>query len=124
MRLISPRGAVALVAVAAVAAGCSSDSKPTASKAFCRAADDYNSELERAQRTGTVSVDRQLPLVEELARTAPRAIANDARVFLDALKRVKTDPSVRDDRAVKRAVDNVNRFANQACNVYTRDNGM
>jgi hypothetical protein len=111
-------------AVALAAAGCSGEDKPAASKAFCRAADDYNTELERAQRTGKVSVERQLPLVEELARTAPEAIAADARTFVAALQRVETDPSVREDRDVKTAVDNVNRYANQACNVYSRDSGL
>jgi hypothetical protein len=108
-----------LVAVAA-AAGCSREETPTASRAFCRAADDYNDEIERAQRRGEASVERQLPLVEELARTAPRAIARDARVFADALEQVESDPSVRDDPDVRTAVDNVNRFANQACHVYER----
>jgi hypothetical protein len=114
----------AVVALAIGTAGCSGQEKPTASKAFCRAADDYNTELERARRTGTVSVQRQLPLVEALARTAPKAVADDARTFAAALRRLETDKSVRDDRAVKRAVDNVNRFANQACNVYNRDSGL
>jgi hypothetical protein len=112
--------AVLVVALVAVAAGCSREEKPTASRAFCRAADDYNTELERAQKRGEASVERQLPLVEELARTAPKAIARDARAFVAALRRVQDDPSVRDDPAVRTAVDNVNRFANQACNVYER----
>jgi hypothetical protein len=114
--------AVLVVLVVAVlgAAGCSREEKPPASRAFCRAADEYNNEIERTGRKGTPSAARQLPLVEELARTAPRAIARDARTFVDALKRVETDPSVRDDPAVRTAVDNVNRYANQACNVYER----
>jgi hypothetical protein len=103
-----------------VAAGCSGEDKPTASRAFCRAADEYNDEIERAQRRGEASVERQLPLVEELARTAPRAIARDARAFVNALERVGSDPSVRRDPDVRTAVDNVNRYANQACNVYER----
>ncbi len=111
---------VLVVAMVTVAAGCSRQETPSASRAFCRAADDYNTELERAQRRGEVSVERQLPLVEELARTAPKAIERDARAFVDALKRVEADPSVRHDRAVRIAVDNVNRYANQACNVYER----
>lgn len=110
--------------VPAFGAGCSREEKPPASRAFCRAADEYNEELERAQRKGVASVERQLPLVEELARTAPRAIADDARTFVAALERVQTDPSVREDPDVKTAVDNVNRYANQACNVYERDSGL
>jgi len=123
-RLLPLLAALASVVALGAAAGCSRQGEPTASKAFCRAADDYNTELEHARTTGKASVERQLPLVEELARTAPAAIEDDARTFLDALERLPTDPSVRNDRAVKTAVDNVNRFANQACNVYERDSGL
>jgi hypothetical protein len=110
-----------MVATLGIAAGCSREEKPPASKAFCRAADDYNTELERAQRRGSASVQRQLPLVREMARLAPKAIADDAQTFVDALERVESDPSVKDDSDVKTAVDNVNRYANKACNVYERD---
>ena len=113
-----------LVAVGLGAAGCSREEKPPASKAFCRAADDYNTELERAKQQRDADVGRQLPLVRELARTAPKAIADDARTFVDALERVETDPSVRDDLDIRKAVDNVNRYANQACNVYERNSGL
>ena len=117
-RWFAPLAVMLLVVLGA--AGCSREEKPPASRAFCRAADDYNEELERAQKKQEASVERQLPLVEELARTAPRAIARDAQTFVDALKRVQTDPSVREDPDVRTAVDNVNRYANQACNVYER----
>jgi hypothetical protein len=116
--------ALALLATTALAAGCSREEKPQGSRAFCRAADDYNTELERAKQQRDADVERQLPLVRELARTAPKAIADDARTFVDALGRVEADPSVREDPDIKRAVDNVNRYANQACNVYERDSGL
>jgi hypothetical protein len=106
--------------LASVATACAREEKPEASRAFCRAADEYNEEIERTGRRSEVSLERQLPLVEELARTAPRAIARDARTFVDALERVASDPSVRDNPDVRTAVDNVNRYANQACNVYQR----
>jgi hypothetical protein len=105
-------------------AGCSSTTTPKASKAFCLAADRYNNEIEREQRVGKIDIDRQIARVEELARTAPKSIAGDAQVFLDALRKVRDDPSVKDDPAVKRAVDNVNRLANQACGVYNRQGGI
>ena len=92
----------------------------SASRAFCRAADDYNEELERSAETRKADVERQLPLVKELARTAPAAIADDTATFVDALEQVEVNPSVRDDPAVRTAVNNVNRYANQACNVYER----
>jgi hypothetical protein len=115
---------LAVVAGVLVVPACSREEKPPASRAFCRAADDYNSEIEHAQRVGSSSAERQLPLVEELARTAPRAIARDARTFAQALRNLESDPSVRNDPAVRTAVDNVNRYANQACNVYNRDSGL
>ena len=116
---------VALGLLAVVAAGCSRENHPPASKAFCTAADDYNTELERAARKRTASVERQLPLVEEIARTAPKGIVKDANTFLDAMRRrAAGDLSVVDDPKVRTAVDNVTRYANQACNVYKRDSGI
>lgn len=115
---------LAAVAVAALGAACSGESQPEASRAFCRAADRYNTELERAQEKGTADVERQLPLVEALAEAAPEEIRADAETFADALRRVETEPGIRDDPDVKTAVENVNRFANQACNVYERESGI
>jgi hypothetical protein len=108
---------------ALVLVGCSS-STPKASKAFCLAADRYDNELERQQRRGEIDVDRQIARVKELARTAPASIADDAQVFLDALRQVEDDPSIKDDPKVRTAVDNVNRLANQACGVYSRSGGI
>ena len=120
-----PRSLVVTVALlTGVGAACSSQSRPEASPAFCRAADRYNTELERAQKNGVADVERQLPLVEALVETAPKEIKADAETFADALRRVETDPGLRDDPDVKIAVENVNRFANQACNVYERDGGI
>jgi predicted lipoprotein len=111
--------AIVLVAAGAVALGaCGGEHTPTASSAFCTAADRYNNELVKEQTKGTIDVAAQIRRVSELARTAPARIRHDAQVFLDALKRVQTDPSVKRDPAVKHSVDNVNRLANQACHVY------
>ena len=107
------------------AAACSREEKPPASRAFCRAAERYSKELERAQRRGEADVQRQLPLVADLADTAPKRIEQDAQTFLDALQRLADgDESVVDDEKINEAVDNVNRYANQACNVYQRDSGL
>lgn len=120
MRRLAPIVLVVLVIVAA----CGSTEKPEASRAFCLAADKYNTELERAKKETRADLDRQLPFVEEIARTAPRQIRADAATFVDALRRLPDDPSVKTDPAVRDAVDNVNRFANQACNVYQSDGGI
>jgi hypothetical protein len=114
------RALIALCFVGLVVTGCAGSDKPKGSKAFCLAADRYNTEIERPK----IDVDRQIARVEELVRTAPKAIQGDAQVFLDALRQVRTDPSIKDDPDIKRAVDNVNRFANQACGVYDRKSGI
>jgi len=114
------RRACLLVVLAGLLAACAGGGTPTASKAFCLAADRYDNEIERQQRKGEIDVDRQIERVAELARTAPASISQDAQVFLDALTRVQDDASLKDDPDVREAVDNVNRLANQACGVYQR----
>lgn len=118
------RRLVPLLVVVVVLGACSSAAKPTASKAFCVAADKYDNEIERQQRKGELDVDRQIERVAELARTAPKSIQADVDLFLDSLQRVGNDPSIKDDPDVKEAVDNVNRLANQACGVYDRKSGI
>ncbi|MSO78367.1 MAG: hypothetical protein EXQ79_02030 [Acidimicrobiia bacterium] len=118
------RGGVILLLVVMVLGACSGSAKPTASKAFCRAADNYDNEITRQQKKGKIDVDRQIDLVAELARTAPKSIQADADIFLDSLQRVGDDPSLKDDPDVREAVDNVNRLANQACGVYDRKSGI
>jgi len=119
------RSLVLTVAVfALIGAACSSQPRPEASPAFCRAADRYNTEIERARKRGEADAERQLPLVEALVDTAPQELKADAETFADALRRVDTEPELRDDPDVRIAVENVNRFANQACNVYERDSGI
>jgi hypothetical protein len=124
MRRILP---VVLV-LAALAAACGNTEKPTASRAFCKAADNYNERVERAVKDrsqGRAEAARQAPLLAEIARTAPRKISGDAATFADAMRRrADGDTSVVDDPDVRDAAENVNRFANQACNVYQRDSGI
>lgn len=123
MRRLVP--VVLVLVLVFVATACGSTEHPTASRAFCTAADNFNTELERATKQGKADPERQAPLVERLARTAPRKIRADAATFADAMRRrAEGDTSVVDDPAIEKAANNVNRFANQACNVYQRDNGI
>jgi hypothetical protein len=116
---------VAVTAAALVAAGCSREEKPPANNAFCRAADRYNDEIERTQLEGKPHIQRQIAIIEDLAAAAPKAVEDDAETFLDALhRRADGDRSVVDNPRINDAVDNVNRYANQACNVYERDRGI
>jgi len=119
------RRVLLLIAITAVVVGCSRGSQELeASKAFCLAADRYDSELERQQKKGKVDIDRQVERVEEIASTAPAAIVDDAQTFLDALRGVGDNPALKDDPKLREAVDNVNRYANQACGVYDRRSGI
>jgi hypothetical protein len=122
---ISRRASLARVVLGAVLlllTACSGGT-PEASRAFCLAADRYDNEIVRTQRRGEIDAERQLELYEELARTAPRSVADDARLVVDALRQVEDDPSIKDSVEVREAFDNVNRLANQACGVY-ESNGI
>lgn len=119
-------GLVLILATALLmVASCSSEKKKlSATSAFCRAAERYSTELQYAEKIGKANVARQLPLVEELARTAPKKIKPDAEVFAQALRDVQKNPAVKDNAKIRESVDAVNRYSNQACNVYKRDSGL
>jgi hypothetical protein len=112
--------AVALLLASGVAA-CSEDSSsslPTPSKAFCQAAYDYDSNLPKL----VGKIGKQTDLVAKLAETAPKDIAGDAQVYLDAMKRrAAGDTSVIDNPKIERAVDNVNRRAAAGCKLFNQN---
>ncbi len=124
------RVVIAVVVLAAVGIGLTVASRGGDStradppRAFCRAAERYEQAIQRESMSGRLGVDRQIELVGEIAAAAPPVIAADAQVFVDALRRVRDDPSVRDDPAIKRAVDNVNRYAAQGCGAYKGSGGL
>jgi hypothetical protein len=114
---------VVLTAVAVtVAAGCSrgDDAAAEAPEDFCRAAERFESEIERQSAKGKIDTSRQITRVEELVAAAPADIRDEAEVFLDALRRVDDDPALRDDPKIQQAVDDVNRFAAHGCGFYER----
>lgn len=114
-------GAGVLVA-ALVAAGCSSErDAPNAPLAFCRPASNYDYALSTEGRD--LPIARQIRYLEAMVAAAPKAIEADTRVFLDAMERVETDPSVQDNEKVQQAVENVNRYAAQGCEFYARRSG-
>jgi len=112
------RRVLALLFVAVVAVSCSRSDAPEAPRAFCVAARRYEKELERQASKNRRDIPRQIELVEQLYETAPPAIRRHARTFLDAMRHVQDDPSVRDNPKIKEAVDDVNRYAAQGCDVY------
>jgi hypothetical protein len=112
----------ALFAVTAVA-GCGRSDEPVTRPpdAFCEAAIDLEDGLENL-----VGIGEQIRLVRRLVETAPPEIEADARTFLDALEAVRDDPDnpeLRDDPDVQAAVDNVNRFATNGCELVEREGG-
>jgi hypothetical protein len=120
---------IRLLAVASVlllaGVGCGGSSQSAPNKPFCENAYRYEAELEREQTNGRVDVEKQIALVRSLAATAPRSIRADTQRFLQALEQVRTDPRVRNNPTVKRAVDNVNRYASNRCALFNQQpNGI
>jgi len=109
-----------LVGAALLAAGCGSEGGDTtkAPLAFCRAAARFDDRLSRGAK-----LDEQIRLVQRMVDTAPTRIRPDAQTFVDALRRVETDPSVKDNAKVKKAVENVNRYSAQGCGFYNQSGG-
>jgi hypothetical protein len=114
--------ASALVAAAAMSSACSGrGDAPNAPLAFCKAAAEYD---HRLSTKTDVPLRVQIRMVSDIVETAPRKVVADARTFLDALKTARTDPeSVRDKPEIRRAVENVNRYAAQGCDFYARRGG-
>ncbi len=107
--------AVFLTVVAAACSGSSTADLPRPSRQFCEAANEYEELLQQAPPP---SVADQIELVEEMAINAPKGIRRDADTFLDALRQVEDDPSIRDDPKTATAVENVNRRAANGCDFY------
>jgi hypothetical protein len=120
----APTRALALAVLPLVAAaglaGCSKDeakSLPVPSKAFCKAAYTYDKKVERK-----ASLAVQIKLVQTMVDHAPKDVAQDTRVFLDALqRRADGDKSVVDNPKIMKAVNNVNRRAQTDCGLFTQD---
>jgi hypothetical protein len=113
-------GVVAVVVVTLLVGACRPDttSGPKPSRAFCDAASRYDDRLSKGAK-----LDEQIRLVQRMVETAPAKIKADTQTFVDALRRVEADPSVKDDREVKQAVEEVNRYAAQGCGFYERQGG-
>ena len=112
--------AAVLLVAALIGGACSSESgnAPKAPLAFCKAAARYDDRVSR-----NAKIDEQVRLVQRMVDTAPAKIKANAQTFVDALRRVETDRSAKDDPNVKRAVENVNRYAAQGCGFYERQGG-
>jgi hypothetical protein len=113
---------VALLVVATAATACSrgdDSSLPRPSKPFCEAAHRYEVRLEKQAPIG-----EQIQIVQRMADHAPKDIADDTNVFLDALQRRRDgDKSVVDNPRIQKAVDNVNRRAFFGCGFDKQEPG-
>jgi hypothetical protein len=120
MRAILLLAAATTLAVGLPACSRDSDSSlPRPSKPFCEAAHRYDVRVEKR-----VAVEEQIRLVQQMADNAPKDIARDTAVFLDALQRVRDgDESVVDNPKIEAAVENVNRRAAQGCDFYRSNTG-
>jgi hypothetical protein len=109
-------------ALAATTSACSRDSSsslPRPSKPFCEAAHRYDVRVEKR-----VGIGEQIRLVQQMVDHAPKDIARDTAVFLDALQRVRDgDKSVVDNPKIEDAVNKVNRRAAQGCDFYRSNTG-
>jgi len=108
--------------LAAAATACSrgnESSLPRPSKPFCEAAHRYEVRLEKQAPIG-----EQIQIVQKMADHAPKDIAHDTDVFLDALQRRRAgDTSVVDNPKIQKAVDNVNRRAFFGCGFDKQEPG-
>jgi hypothetical protein len=125
---LAPLALAVLVAAVSFSA-CASDREQVAPApdAFCEAVIDLEDGLaELAGKPEDVQIREQIPLVRRVAETAPRQVEGDARTFLEALEALSDNPddqSLRDDPEVQEAVDNVERYAIDGCELYERDGG-
>jgi hypothetical protein len=120
--------AVAAAAAMSALGACRSASKsslPTPAVAFCEAATRYDEAIQKPGKgTPQQQAATQVVFVERLEAAAPVDVKRSAGVFLEALRRrAAGDTSVVDDRAVKKAVDDVNRRAGNGCGFYRRQSG-
>jgi hypothetical protein len=121
LRGVGLRVAVVVGILAAMLAACSGDSEkslPTPSKAFCQAAYDFDTNAPKLAG----KINQQTALVQAMADHAPKDIAEDAAVYLDAMqRRADGDTSVVDNPKIEEAVKNVERRAINGCALYKQN---
>ncbi len=118
--------ALACLLLATAVAACSGDGESaTAPKPFCDAAYNYEQELNKELTKGEKNLERQLALVEKMEAKAPQKIRKDVTAFVDALRQVRDDPSLANDKQFaargEKIVANVNRYASNGCGFFKED---
>ncbi|MBM3660083.1 MAG: hypothetical protein FJW95_11370 [Actinobacteria bacterium] len=118
--------AIAIAVVSYIGREQETSVKP-APKAFCKAAKQYENDIDRYGTTYNEKVDLQIRRWEALAATAPPSVQADAELVLDTLREYAAAPNQRardalkDDPDFEAAIVDVNRRWNQGCDVFERD---
>ncbi len=121
--MVGRRLAALAVLLVVVLTACSEDDDPSAHppEPFCQAA--IALEEFGPVRGRVPELDDQIELVREVAETAPPDIKQQAETFLAAMERYRDgDDSVIDDAEIQEAVNEVNRYATNGCELFERDN--
>ena len=110
---------VALVVAGAACSGERASSLPEPKPGFCEAAKRYDHRVER-----DAPLAEQITIVAKMARNAPKDVAADTNLFLEALQKLQRgDESVVDNPKIQAAVENVNRRAQNGCEFFKRRPG-
>ncbi len=121
--MVGRRLAALAVLLVVVLTACSEDDDPSAHppEPFCQAA--IALEEFGPVRGRVPELDDQIELVREVAETAPPDIKQQAETVLAAMERYRDgDDSVIDDAEIQEAVNEVNRYATNGCELFERDN--
>lgn len=123
MRRARPSTVLATLAVLCAAAlpACASDdglvTEPP-SDAFCDAVVALE---DRLPRTPYITTDEWIALFEPVAAHAPDPVKADAELFLDGLRRVESEPGLRDQPRFREASERVQRYATAGCGLHESD---
>jgi len=88
-----------------------------APKPFCEAAAKLDERLAEA------GAAEQVRLLERVVEVAPAQVKGAAQTFLDGLRRVQADPSVRRDRRYEDAASALERYAIDRCGLLEQQRG-
>jgi hypothetical protein len=119
-------GLLLIVVLSVATVGCqqkddTASSLPRPSRAFCRAAANYDKVV--ALKSTTLA--RHITLTRAIARTAPKDARRDAEIMWHSLEKLRAgDKSVVDNPKVQAAINHVNRRAGQDCGWYRRQEGI
>jgi len=118
--------AVAIAIVSYIGRQQETSVKP-APKAFCKAAKQYENDIDKYGATYNEKVALQIRRWEALAAAAPQSVRADAQLVLDTLREYQAAPdqkardALKDDPDFEDAIVEVNRRWNQGCDVFKRD---